>query len=146
IQTDIYGSGKLVKSYINPEPRFSVNYMLNENSSVKASYNRNTQNLHQLTNTTSSLPTDAWVLSSNNIKPQIADQGALGYYRNFNDDQYEFSAEVYYKDMQNQIDYKNAADLQANAHVEAELVYGVGKSYGLELFMKKRTGRLNGWV
>lgn len=146
IQTDIYGSGKLVKSYINPEPRFSANYKLNEQSSIKASYNRNTQNLHQLTNTTSSLPTDAWVLSSNNIKPQIADQGALGYYRNFDNDQYEFSAEVYYKDMQNQIDYKNAADLQANAHVEAELVYGVGKSYGLELFVKKRTGRLNGWV
>ncbi|MEH6305373.1 TonB-dependent receptor [Olivibacter sp. CPCC 100613] len=146
IQTRIYGSGKLVKSYVNPEPRFSVNYMLNENSSVKASYNRNTQNLHQLTNTTSSLPTDAWVLSSNNIKPQIADQGALGYYRNFDNDQYEFAAEVYYKDMQNQIDYKNAADLQANEHVEAELVYGVGKSYGIEFLLKKRTGRLNGWL
>ncbi|WP_134087887.1 TonB-dependent receptor [Olivibacter sp. XZL3] len=146
LQTEIYGGGKLVKSYINPEPRFSANYMLNKNSSLKASYNRNTQNLHQLTNTTSSLPTDAWVLSSNNIKPQIADQGAVGYYRNFDNDQYEFSAEVYYKDMQNQIDYKNAADLQANEHVEAELVYGVGKSYGLELLMKKRSGRLNGWV
>ncbi|MFC6102045.1 TonB-dependent receptor [Olivibacter domesticus] len=142
----LYGKGKIVTSYFNLEPRFSANYRLNEQSSIKASYNRNTQNLHQLTNTTSTLPTDAWVLSSNNIQPQIADQGALGYYRNFNDDKYEFSVEVYYKDMQNQIDYKNTADLQANENVEAELVYGKGKAYGLELYLKKRVGRLNGWI
>lgn len=141
-----YGKGKIVTSYFNLEPRFSANYRLSEQSSVKASYNRNTQNLHQLTNTTSTLPTDAWVLSSNNIQPQIADQGAIGYYRNFNDDKYEFSVEVYYKDMQNQIDYKNTADLQANENVEAELVYGRGKAYGLELYLKKRVGRLNGWI
>lgn len=145
-ESTLYGKGKIVTSYFNLEPRFSANYRLNEQSSIKASYNRNTQNLHQLTNTTSTLPTDAWVLSSNNIQPQIADQGALGYYRNFNDDKYEFSVEVYYKDMQNQIDYKNTADLQANENVEAELVYGKGKAYGLELYLKKRVGRLNGWI
>jgi hypothetical protein len=145
-ESTTYGKGKIVTSYFNLEPRFSANYRLSEQSSVKASYNRNTQNLHQLTNTTSTLPTDAWVLSSNNIQPQIADQGAIGYYRNFNDDKYEFSVEVYYKDMQNQIDYKNTADLQANENVEAELVYGKGKAYGLELYLKKRVGRLNGWI
>jgi hypothetical protein len=145
-ESTTYGKGKIVTSYFNLEPRFSANYRLSEQSSVKASYNRNTQNLHQLTNTTSTLPTDAWVLSSNNIQPQIADQGAIGYYRNFNDDKYEFSVEVYYKDMQNQIDYKNTADLQANEDVEAELVYGKGKAYGLELYLKKRVGRLNGWI
>lgn len=145
-ESTLYGKGKIVTSYFNLEPRFSANYRLNQQSSIKASYNRNTQNLHQLTNTTSTLPTDAWVLSSNNIQPQIADQGALGYYRNFNDDKYEFSVEVYYKDMQNQIDYKNTADLQANENVEAELVYGKGKAYGLELYLKKRVGRLNGWI
>lgn len=146
IDARTYGRGAVVKGYFNPEPRVSVNYLLNENSSLKASYNRNTQNLHQLTNSTSTLPTDAWVLSSNNIRPQIADQGAIGYYRNFDDDKYEFSVEAYYKDMQNQIDYKNAADLQANENVESELVYGRGKAYGMELYLKKRTGRLNGWV
>jgi hypothetical protein len=145
-ESTTYGKGKIVTSYFNLEPRFSANYRLSEQSSVKASYNRNTQNLHQLTNTTSTLPTDAWVLSSNNIQPQIADQGAIGYYRNFNDDKYEFSVEFYYKDMQNQIDYKNTADLQANENVEAELVYGKGKAYGLELYLKKRVGRLNGWI
>jgi len=145
-ESTTYGKGKIATSYFNLEPRFSANYRLSEQSSVKASYNRNTQNLHQLTNTTSTLPTDAWVLSSNNIQPQIADQGAIGYYRNFNDDKYEFSVEVYYKDMQNQIDYKNTADLQANEDVEAELVYGKGKAYGLELYLKKRVGRLNGWI
>jgi len=144
--TVTYGKGEIVKHYFNPEPRFSVNYLLTENSSLKASYGRNTQNLHQLSNTTASLPTDAWVLSSNNIRPQIADQGAFGYYRNFSDNKYEFSAEIYYKKMQHQIDYKNAADLQANEHVESELVYGRGKAYGLELFVKKRVGRMNGWV
>lgn len=144
--TATYGSGAVVEHYFNLEPRFSVNYLLTKNSSIKASYNRNTQNIHQLTNATSTLPTDAWVLSSNNIKPQLADQGAFGYYRNFDDNKYEFSAEVYYKAMQHQIDYKNAADLQANENVEAELVYGVGKAYGLELYLKKKSGRLNGWV
>ncbi|GAA4793799.1 TonB-dependent receptor [Olivibacter ginsenosidimutans] len=144
--TKTYGKGELVEHYMNLEPRLAVNYLLTTNSSVKASYNRNTQNLHQLTNTTAALPTDAWVLSSNNIKPQIADQGALGYYRNFIENNYEFSAELYYKTMQHQIDYKNGADLQANEHVESDLVYGAGKAYGLELYVKKKTGRLNGWL
>jgi len=144
-KTATYDAG-IVKRYVYLEPRFSVNYSLTNNSSIKASYNRNTQNIHQLTNTTSTLPTDAWVLSSNNIQPQIADQGAIGYYRNFADNQYEFSAEFYYKDMQHQIDYKNAADLQANEHVEAELVFGKGKAYGMELFFKKKAGKWNGWI
>lgn len=141
-----YKRGQIVQHYINPEPRFAVNYLLTANSSLKASYNRNIQNLHQLSNSTSSLPTDAWVLSSNNIKPQIADQGAFGYYRSFAGNRYELSAEVYYKDMRRQIDYKNAADLQANEQVEAELVYGKGKAYGLELLLKKKTGKLSGWL
>lgn len=141
-----YGAGQIVQRYFNLEPRLSLSYQLPGNSSVKLSYNRNTQNLHQLSNSTSSLPTDAWVMSSNNIKPQLADQVAVGYYRNFGNDAYEFSAESYYKHMQNQIDYRNAADLQANEHIEAELLYGIGRAYGVELFLKKREGKLNGWL
>jgi hypothetical protein len=84
--------------------------------------------------------------SSNNIKPEIADQVALGYYRNFRDNQYELSSEVYYKDMQHQIDYKNGARLIANENVESQLLYGKGRAYGLELFFKKKVGRFTGWV
>ncbi|WP_316805785.1 TonB-dependent receptor [Pedobacter agri] len=139
-------SGKFYKNYLNLEPRFSVSYLFDEENSVKASYNRNTQNIHILTNATSSSPTDQYVLSSNNIKPEIADQVAAGYFRNFNENNYEFSGEVYYKWMQNQIDYRDAAELLGNANVESELLYGTGRAYGLELFFKKKFGKLNGWV
>ncbi len=144
--SETYGSGKIVKTYINPEPRVSASYRLDSVSSIKASYARNTQNLHLLSNSTSTLPTDLWVMSSNNIKTEIADQEALGYYRNFQDGVYEFSSEVYYKSMQNQIDYKNAAQLRANDNVESQLLYGVGRAYGVEFFLKKKTGIFTGWL
>jgi len=86
------------------------------------------------------------VLSSNNIKPEIADQVALGFFKNIKENTYELSAEIYYKWLQNQIDYKNAAQLLANSNVESELIYGIGRAYGLELFFKKKFGKLNGWV
>ncbi|WP_443937759.1 TonB-dependent receptor [Pedobacter sp. MW01-1-1] len=144
--TDVVGNGNFYKNYFNLEPRISMSYVFNEQNSVKASYNRNTQNIHILSNATSSSPTDQYVLSSNNIKPEIADQVSFGFFKNLNENQYEFSAEVYYKWMQNQIDYKNAAQLLANTNVESELVYGTGRAYGLELFFKKKFGKLNGWV
>ena len=144
--TEPVESGKFYKNYLNLEPRFSVSYLFNDENSVKASYNRNTQNIHILTNATSSSPTDQYVLSSNNIKPEIADQVALGYFKNIQENNYELSAEVYYKWLQNQIDYKNAAQLLANSNVESELIYGSGRAYGLELFFKKKFGKLNGWL
>ncbi len=136
----------VVKSYINLEPRISASYQLAASQSVKASYTRNVQNLHLLSNSASTNPTDLWIPSSPNVKPEIADQVAIGYFRNFSDNKYEFSAEVYYKTMQNQIDYKNGAQLRANANVESQLLYGKGRAYGLELFLKKRYGALTGWV
>jgi len=141
-----YGSGQVAKSYLNLEPRLSSSYQLNEVSSVKLSYNRNTQNIHLLTNSTTSSPTDLYVMSSNNIKPEIADQVSTGWFRNFDDNLFEFSAEVYYKWLQNQINYKDGAQLLVNEDVESQLVYGSGKAYGLELFLKKKYGRFNGWV
>jgi len=141
-----YGKGEFATTYINIEPRLTLNYVINEMSSVKASYNRNTQNLHLLSNSNGGSPTDLWIGSSNNVKPEIADQVALGYFRNFNKNQYEFSAEIYYKDMQNQIDYKTGAQLNFNENVESQLLFGRGRAYGLELFVKKKTGKLNGWV
>ena len=101
IHTKSYEKGQVVSSYYNLEPRFSASFQLNDNSSVKASYTRNVQNLHLLSNSATSNPTDLWIPSSQNVKPEIADQVSLGYYRNFKDNNYEFSSEIYYKIMQN---------------------------------------------
>ena len=140
------GSGKFVKTYFNVEPRASLSYMLDANSSLKWSYARNTQNLHLLSNSTSGSPTDLWIPSSNNVRPEIADQVSMGYYRNFDDNLYEFSAEIYYKNLQNQIDYKDGAELEFNENVESQILFGKGRAYGLELFLKKKQGRFNGWI
>jgi len=136
----------LVKKYINLEPRFTANYIIDDQNSIKASYNRNTQNIHLLSNSSSNSPTYLYVMSSNNIKPEIADQVSTGYFRNFGDNTFEFSTEVYYKWMQNQIDYKDGAQLLVNQDVESLLTYGTGRAYGIELLLKKKYGRFNGWI
>lgn len=141
-----YKKGQLVKTYINPEPRLSASYSLNERKSLKASYNRNTQNIHILTNSSSSSPTDQYVMSSNNIKPEIADQVAFGYFQNNEYNSFEISGEIYYKWLQNQIDYRDGAELTANGNIESELLYGKGRAYGLELYGKKTKGKLTGWI
>jgi outer membrane receptor for ferrienterochelin and colicin len=141
-----YSSGQLVKSYFNLEPRISASYQLNDISSLKSSYTRNTQNLHLMSNSTAGSPTDLYIMNSNNVKPEIADQIALGYFRNFNNDNYEFSTELYFKEMQNQIDYRSGTDLRGNRNVEADLLFGDGRAYGIEFFLKKRYGKLNGWL
>lgn len=141
-----YPGRNVVSNYMNIEPRLSMSYLLNNSNSVKASYNRIAQNLHQLTNTTSSLPTDQYIISSNNVKPQIADLIAVGYFQNFKDNQYEFSFETYYKWLGNQIDFRNGADLQANVHLEGELLNGIGRAYGMEWLVKKNKGKWNGWL
>lgn len=146
ISSATYPSYKVIKSYINLEPRLAASYQLSENSSIKTSYTRNIQNLHLLSNSTSANPTDLWVASSKNIQPEIADQIALGYYQNFNNNVYEFSSEIYYKDLKNQIDYKNGAELRANENVESQLLFGTGRNYGIEFFVKKKYGKLNGWI
>lgn len=146
IDSTVYGSGEFINTYFNLEPRVAVNYRLNEVSSIKAGFTRTTQNLHLMTNATTSTPTDRWIPSSPNVKPEIANQYSLGYYRNFKDNMYEFSSEVYYKDMWNQIDYRNGAELTINNNIESELLYGIGRAYGIELFLKKKYGRFNGWV
>lgn len=144
--TQTYDDWETIQLYHGLEPRVSIKYLLNEVSSLKVAYNRNYQYMHLLSNSTSGSPTDRWVPSSNNVKPQIADQVAAGYFRNFADNMYEFSAEVYYKDMQNLIDYKPEAELIFNSSIETELVYGDGKAYGLELLLKKTQGKFTGWL
>ncbi|MDR3024931.1 TonB-dependent receptor [Chryseobacterium sp.] len=140
--------GKFGKTYVNPEPRISANYRINEVSSVKGGYSRNTQNLHLLSNSNSGNPTDQWIGSSYTVKPEIADQISVGYSRNFNNNNYELNAEVYYKSMKNQIDFKNGAQIgfDAGSDVESELLFGKGRAYGLELIAKKKSGKLTGWI
>jgi hypothetical protein len=144
--TTTFKSGEIAQSYFNLEPRLNMAYILNQANSFKLSYTRNTQNLHLLQNSNSSTPTDIWIPSSNNVKPEIGDQISLGYFRNFRENQFQFSSEVYFKWMQNQIDLKNGADLQANEFLEGELLFGDGRAYGLELMLRKKTGRLSGWL
>lgn len=146
IDTATYSKGEFVKSFFNIEPRFAANFILNEKSSLKAAYGRNTQNLHLLSNSTSGNPTDLWIPSSNNVKPEIADQISIGYFRNFKNNMFEFSTEVYYKYLQNQIDYKDGAELRFNENAESLLLFGTGRAYGIEFFLKKKYGRINGWV
>lgn len=135
-----------IESYQNLEPRASMKYQLNKTSSIKASYNRTAQYIHLVSNTTASNPLDIWTPSTNNIEPQTGNQFAVGYFRNFKDNDWEFSAETYYRQTRNQIDYIDGADLFINELIEADLLSGDGRAYGLELYLKKNEGRLNGWV
>lgn len=128
------------------EPRLSMRHMLGTSSSIKMSYNRMRQYLQLASNSTTGTPLDIYFPASENIKPQIADQIALGYFKNFNDNSYELSAEVYYKYMQNQIDFKDNANLILNEHLENEVLSGDGQAYGLELMLKKTQGKLTGWI
>lgn len=145
--TTHYAQGELVKHYLIPEPRLAVSYQLSKQSSLKLGYARSSQFLHLLSNSTASNPTDLWMPSTNNVKPEIANQISLGWFRNFGTgSQFEFSVETYYKSMQNQIDYRNGAEIQGNTNPEADLLYGSGRAYGLELLLKKNVGKFKGWI
>jgi len=135
-----------IADYLNLEPRFSVKYQLNEESSIKASYNRMVQYVHLVSNTAASTPLDVWIPTTNNVKPELADQYALGYFKNFDDNEWETSVEVYYKDLQNQIEYIPGADLLLNENLEADFLSGDGRAYGAEFYVKKNTGDITGWI
>ncbi len=141
-----FDKNESIEQFVNLEPRFSLKYELNNNNSIKASYNRTTQYIHLISNTTASTPVDVWTPSTNNIDPQIADQVALGYFQNFKDNLYEASVELYYKKMQHLVDYIDGADLILNEYIEGELLEGEGRAYGLELMVKKTEGKFSGWL
>ncbi len=143
---DVYEDGDIIKSYNLFEPRFSANYSLTESSSVKLGYARNTQNIHLLSTSTTSTPLDIWQPSTAIIEPQVSDLFSIGYFRNFYDNKYAASVEIYYKDMQNLIEYKNGADIFLNEFIESQLVFGYGWSYGLELYIERKLGKLTGWL
>jgi hypothetical protein len=146
IATEYFSRNKVIKDYNYLEPRFSMAYQLNENQSIKASYNRMVQYLQLISNTSSPTPLDVWTPSDQFIKPQIADQVALGYFKNFKDDTYSLELETYYKKVQNRINYIDGADLVANKAIEQVILNGQLRSYGLEVMLRKNTGKLSGWI
>ena len=144
--TTPYGSGSVIKTYGGPEYRLSARWVLTENFSLKAGYNTARQYINMLSNTTAMAPTDIWKLADPNIKPQYGDQFSIGAYHNFKNNTIETSVEVYYKRIQDYLDYKSGAQLIMNPHIETDVLETHGKAYGVELLVKKLTGKLNGWV
>lgn len=141
-----YGKNEVMQTYYSIEPRISLSYRLTSDKSIKASFNKMGQYLHLMSNSTSGQPTDTWVPSSYNIKPLDVNQYALGYFQNFQDNNYEFSLELYYKDMFNITDFKDGADIILNENLESYILQGDGRSYGAEFYLKKKTGRFTGWL
>ena len=140
----IHDKGEFIETYHGPEFRFAARYLLDQNSSVKFSYDRSRQYLHALSNSASLSPTDIWRLSNSYIEPQIGDQLSVGYYHDFNNGEYQTSVEVYGKKLKNLVDFKTGADFLLNDRIETIALQGPGKSYGVEFSLKKK-GRLNGW-
>ncbi len=136
----------IFNSYWNLEPRVSARYKINQSTSLKASYNRMVQYIQQASNGNSATPFDIWFLSNELVKPQLADQYSVGYFKNLRDNTIELSAEVYYKQFSNSVDFKDHAQLLLNTNLDAELRVGEGRAYGIELMAKKNKGRLTGWV
>lgn len=144
--TAFFGKNKVIQDYNNLEPRFAISYQLNDDQSFKASYNRMAQYLQLISNTSSPTPLDVWMPSDKYIKPQIADQVALGYFRNLSNGAYSLEVETYYKEIQNRLDYIDGADLIANDAIEQVILNGQMRAYGLEVMFKKNEGKFNGWI
>ncbi len=146
VSTSTFDQWESIQTYSNIEPRASIKYQIDPSTSIKASYNRTAQYLHLISNTTASTPLDVWTPSSNNIKPQTANQVGLGLFKNFKDNTYKTSAEIYYKTYKNLVDYIDGADLFLNEFIEADLISGKGRAYGLELQLEKKKGQFTGWI
>lgn len=146
VDTTYFKTGSTIKKWSGLEPRISVRYNLNTLSSIRLSFNRNYQYINLISKTSVPAPTDLWKLSDSFIKPLHSDQAALGYFKDFKNKQFETSVEIYFKNYKNLIDYKDDADFFMNNHIETELVNAIGKSYGIEFYVKKNTGKLDGWL
>ncbi|WP_343704227.1 TonB-dependent receptor [Chitinophaga sp.] len=146
VSTTHYDKNRKIIDFGNPEPRLAVSYALNDHQSIKASYNRMSQYIHLISNTASVSPLDIWAPSDQYLKPEILDQVALGYFRNFSNGKYSLEAEAFYKKTQNKADYIDGAELIAHRAIEQVLLNGEARAYGLELMLKKNTGKLTGWL
>jgi outer membrane cobalamin receptor len=142
----LYGRGQLFNTFSALEPRFNLRYALNDKNSVKISYNRTAQYMQLASNSTATFPLDMWFMSNPNIRPQLADQVAAGFFRNFLDNQVEASVELFYKKIYNAIDFKDHAVLAPQQYLEGELRIGSATSYGAEFLLRKSAGRLSGWI
>ena len=140
-----YNKNKKIIDFGNAEPRLAISYAINDDQSVKASYNRMSQYIHLVSNTTSVSPLDIWAPSDQYLKPEILDQVALGYFRNFSNGKYSLETETFYKQIKNKADYIDGAELIAHRAIEQVLLNGEGRAYGLEVMLKKNTGKLTGW-
>lgn len=138
--------GETLKDFFNFEPRFSAAFQFNNNNSIKASYHRTSQYIHLISNTTSPTPLDIWVPSGPFIKPQLSNQWAIGYFKEFNDATYSFSFETYFKDIENRLNYIDGADIIANNNIERVLLNGEARAYGAEFLLQKNKGRFRGWL
>jgi hypothetical protein len=141
-----YASGKIFHTYQSLEPRLGLNYVINEKSSVKASYSRTIQYMQLASNSNGGMPLDVWFPSSPNVKPQKADQYSIGYFRNFLNNDIETSFEAFYKKMYDVVDFKDHAELLMNPRMEGEIRTGKGQAYGMEFLIKKNQGKINGWI
>jgi hypothetical protein len=146
IDSTYYGKGELVNYYGGLEPRLDLRYLINKNNSIKASYTYVKQYQHLISNSSVGLPTDVWLPANKLIKPQYSNQFAIGYYKSFTDNKYDFYTEIYYRRMGDVIDYKDNADLFLNPHIETQLLSGKGQSYGAEFYLEKKTGKVTGWI
>lgn len=146
INETTYEAGEFYNNYFNLEPRLAATYLVNESNSLKLSYNRNAQYLHLLSNSTAGSPTDLWIPSSTLVQPTLANQIAVGFFKNFNNNQYKFSTEAYYKKLQNTVDYEDGAEIFGNPDIESELVFGQGRAYGVEFLVEKTKGDFTGWL
>ena len=146
-QSTVYHkSGKIVKTYHGLEPRLNLTYLLNKQRSIKASYNRMYQYIHLMSATSAGSPTDYWIPSSPNVKPQITDQFSIGYYENFLENSYEMSVETYYKKTTHAVAYRDLTSIMLNEHIEGDILSGDGRAYGVEFMVKKKQGDLTGWA
>ncbi|MBN2520759.1 MAG: TonB-dependent receptor [Bacteroidales bacterium] len=146
IRSDYYEKGKLIEDYSGPEWRVSANFSTGPNSSIKVSYNRTRQYMFMLSNTIAISPTDQWKLCDFNIIPPISDQVSFGYYKTIYNPSIDISTEIYYKEMDNIIEYKDGADLISNKYVERDVLQGNQEAYGFEFMVKKNSGKLTGWL
>ena len=146
VRQEHYDNNEVIEDYGGIEPRLAIKYSLDDQSSVKASYQRTRQYIHLVSNTTSATPIDVWKPAGKYVKPGVSDQYVLGYFRNFKANTFELSTKVFYKTMENLLDYRNGAELLLNENIETEFLSGDGRAYGLELMVKKSKGKLSGWV
>lgn len=144
--TSYYNRFETIKTFGGLEPRISARINLSDNQSIKVSYNRMRQYIHLISNTTAPTPIDLWQVSNAYLPPQIADNYSIGYFHNLKDNQWETSAELFYKDMKNLVEYKDFPSLYLNNHLETELLTGIGRAYGGELYLRRLKGKWTGWI